>query len=354
MVRVAMCPENSANQQGMPQAHRFPLLSLPAEIRNNIYREALITPDIVRSLVPPALLQTSRAIRNEALAMYYTHNAFEITVKRGPEHRSHDAHVSVPIVDKFALQRFSAMWADFNNHGSDVLRYVTRITLIYELSMTTGCGFGHDPYDGRVGLRFLSGTREEDQDPSYGEPGFGAGMDNDRDEDESDSGGSGSDTDSDASDEEFRGLNAEEVMELDAELADLNIPDDPFARFRTNWRLRPADDFAEVGVFEVVTGGNFNNWQSRTETYNLLRDQVGTYCTDIIWQVYPLKRLAKMLRRCAIDCPLAAQNIDFLCDEYQHWMEEEEPYRPFHSGGFYDPDRRVRAPEVLEPALEML
>ncbi|KAK5121503.1 hypothetical protein LTR85_005336 [Meristemomyces frigidus] len=70
-----------------------PFLGLPAELRNRIYRAALIIPEPVDIELPrsqdspgwqaPGLLQTCRTIRAEALAIYYTNNTFLGTVQ-GP------------------------------------------------------------------------------------------------------------------------------------------------------------------------------------------------------------------------------------------------------------------------------
>lgn len=61
------------------------LLSLPAELRNCVYRYVLVagsrlivdTPEAVRQ---PALLRTCSQIRKEALNLYYADNSFEIVM----------------------------------------------------------------------------------------------------------------------------------------------------------------------------------------------------------------------------------------------------------------------------------
>lgn len=45
-----------------------------------------------------------------------------------------------------------------------------------------------------------------------------------------------------------------------------------------------------------------------------------------------------MLWRCGTDCPLAAQSVDFICDDYQHWMYGDRPYREFDSERLYNPN----------------
>ncbi|KAK5111956.1 hypothetical protein LTR85_011703 [Meristemomyces frigidus] len=60
-----------------------PLLALPAELRNRIYEFALLEQETVHvddNLRRPALLDTCRQIRSEALRLWYTENAFLFTI----------------------------------------------------------------------------------------------------------------------------------------------------------------------------------------------------------------------------------------------------------------------------------
>lgn len=53
-----------------------------------------------------------------------------------------------------------------------------------------------------------------------------------------------------------------------------------------------------------------------------------------------------MLWRCAQNCPRAGNNVDFLCEDYQCWIDGpdlQDDYEYFHdyeflSRFFYDPD----------------
>ena len=45
-----------------------------------------------------------------------------------------------------------------------------------------------------------------------------------------------------------------------------------------------------------------------------------------------------MLWRGVRDCPLANENVDFLCDDIQYWMNGKNPYTRYESVEFYDPD----------------
>ncbi|KAI7774082.1 hypothetical protein LA080_009285 [Diaporthe eres] len=54
----------------------FLFLSLPPEIRNIIYRQALVQYPFISSMSQPALLRTNKQIRAEAFEMYYAQNEF--------------------------------------------------------------------------------------------------------------------------------------------------------------------------------------------------------------------------------------------------------------------------------------
>lgn len=59
----------------------FPLLDLPAEIRNLIYRQALHKDGVIKALKQPPLLCTNKQIRDEALPMYYADNKFFVSIR---------------------------------------------------------------------------------------------------------------------------------------------------------------------------------------------------------------------------------------------------------------------------------
>ena len=66
------------------QTDKYHLLGLPAEVRNRIYRFALIENDVLElsatSPTPPGLLIVSKQIREETVAMYYTENRFILVI----------------------------------------------------------------------------------------------------------------------------------------------------------------------------------------------------------------------------------------------------------------------------------
>lgn len=65
-----------------------PLLQLPAELRNIVYRYSLIkTGEIriqLRDLIPPSILCVCRQIRHEASSIFFSENTFVLTVNIPP------------------------------------------------------------------------------------------------------------------------------------------------------------------------------------------------------------------------------------------------------------------------------
>lgn len=67
-----------------PPDQTSPLLGLPGELRNRIYRAALLEDHIDvtnASFTEPGLLRTCKLIRHEAGPIFYTENTFEIEVR---------------------------------------------------------------------------------------------------------------------------------------------------------------------------------------------------------------------------------------------------------------------------------
>lgn len=141
------------------------MFRLPAELREMVYREALIAPhgSPLRTFSPPALLHSNKRLRNEALPVFYGENNFEITVKRSPEDEALAAERRLPSVDIFVWRRFLRMLDVFNCFGSNCLRHVRNVTLIYQLSMEDGQTFGHNEFDRRLGFRFSSDEFEDNR-----------------------------------------------------------------------------------------------------------------------------------------------------------------------------------------------
>ena len=87
-------------EMGSDRETTVSILDLPAEVRNQIYHDAIVssTPMIVTSRSPfiqqPALLATCKQIQNEALAMFYTQNIFQ----------SADLHTSIACLNRMSLQ----------------------------------------------------------------------------------------------------------------------------------------------------------------------------------------------------------------------------------------------------------
>lgn len=140
-----------------------------------IYEEVLVLPDggLLRSFAPPALIHTNKRFRDEAIPIFYGANLFEITIKRSLADELLAAGRKLPSVDLWVWRRFLHMWDVFNGSGTDGLRYVNHVTLIYQLSMDNGFPFGEDGFDKRLGFRFRSHRYEEDLDTNYEEDSDG-------------------------------------------------------------------------------------------------------------------------------------------------------------------------------------
>ena len=82
-----------------------PLLKLPAELRNVIYRYSLIKQGDariqLRDLRPSALLYTCRQIRYEASSIYFSENNFVLTVDIPP--MAYDPNRTAPRVHRIFI-----------------------------------------------------------------------------------------------------------------------------------------------------------------------------------------------------------------------------------------------------------
>ncbi|KAJ9137463.1 hypothetical protein NKR23_g9103 [Pleurostoma richardsiae] len=120
----------------------FPFLELPGEIRNNIYRLALVNGDCecldqIYNLAPPPLLQTNRRIRQEALSLYYGLNGFLIILPKAD--------------NSVRWRRFSRMISCMATGGS--LEFVTSLEFVYEVVI-----HGKDSW---FGFELIGGSRRE-------------------------------------------------------------------------------------------------------------------------------------------------------------------------------------------------
>lgn len=116
----------------------------------------------MRTFTSPALLHANKIIRNEALPIFYGENQFEITVKRSPQDEVRAAAGGLPSVDMWVWRRFLHMWDEFSCFGTNCLRYVRHLTLIYQLSIDDGYSFGEGEFDKRLGFRFSCDPFRED------------------------------------------------------------------------------------------------------------------------------------------------------------------------------------------------
>lgn len=99
--KVCLLPSFLSNQPSSPgrswltrsqdTSKHFPFLLLPAEIRNKIYRYALVedsSADRIKGLAQPPLTRTNKQIRSEALPIYYGQNRFRLDIP-APSHDEH-------------------------------------------------------------------------------------------------------------------------------------------------------------------------------------------------------------------------------------------------------------------------
>lgn len=216
-----------------------------------VYREVLVVPDggLVRTFAPPPLLRANKQLRNEAIPIFYGENHFEITVKRSPQDEARAAVGGFPSVDMWVWRRFLHMWDDFSCFGTNCLRHVRHVTLIYQLSMDDGHSFGDGEFDRRLGFRLSSEPFEKDH--------------HDRGDDEEKRGGAiASDTSNDHGIQSDPAEPDAEVAELEGEESDEDGSGDK-------------DDSDPVGVFELNRGTV--NWRSRREAHFFLFNRMCEY-----------------------------------------------------------------------------
>ena len=82
--RVALLTGSQAIVNQDSQTNKHHILGLPAEVRNRIFRFALLEADQIElsasSPIPPGLLSVSKQIREETLYLYYGENHFTIVM----------------------------------------------------------------------------------------------------------------------------------------------------------------------------------------------------------------------------------------------------------------------------------
>lgn len=213
-----------------------------------VYREALVVPggSLVRTFAPPALLRANKQLRDEAIPIFYGQNHFEITIKRSPQDEDRVGGRGLPNVDMWVWRRFLHMWDDFNCFGSNCLRYIMHIKLIYQLSMDEGYSFGEGEFDRRLGFRFSSNPFEEDHDRNHGTTAPDS---------------RGQDSQSDLEMEETEGGDHDEASSGDEDDGEVTQV--------------PKEDSDPVGVFELNRGTV--NWRSRREAHFFLFNRMCEY-----------------------------------------------------------------------------
>ncbi|KAL2283664.1 hypothetical protein FJTKL_09722 [Diaporthe vaccinii] len=241
-----------------PPIGTFPLLRLPVELRNMVYKEVLVVPNggLVRSFATPALLRANKQLRDEAIPIFYGANHFEITIKRSPQDEVRAAIGGLPSVDMWVWRRFLHMWDDFNCFGTNCLRYVRQITLIYQISMDDGYSFGDGEFDKRLGFRFSSKPFKEDHDANHGEDSHRK-------------------TASDSSGQEVQSDLAD--PEAEAEGPEVEDSGEHSSGDENNGEVEqvPEDHPDPIGVFELNRGTV--NWRSHCETHFFLFHRMCEY-----------------------------------------------------------------------------
>lgn len=219
-----------------------------------VYKAAVVLPNggLVRSFAPPALLRANNQLRNEAIPIFYGQNHFEITIKRSPQDEVRADIGGLPSVDMWVWRRFLYMWDVFNCFGSNCLRHVRHIMLIYQLSMDDGYSFGEGEFDRRLGFRLSSELFEKDSHDSDTSTGQGTQSDPAEPEDEADGVGAEAPQGEDSENEGSEGDESDGEVEQAIE-----------------------DHSDSVGVFELSRGPV--DWRSRRDTHFFLFHRMCEY-----------------------------------------------------------------------------
>lgn len=243
-----------------------------------IYTEALVVPNggLMRSFTPPALLCANALLRDEALPIFYKENKFEITIKRSPADKLLAADRRLPSVDMWVWRQFLHMWDVFNGSGTNGLRHVQNVTLIYELSMDNGYSFGDGEFDKRLGFRFSHVPFEEHLDPNYEDD-----SDQESDEDSYEHSDVDSDENLDELEAEVAGLEHENTEHEDATENDDATEDDDASEDEEDRdedeeiTQSPEEEAAPVDVLELNRGTY--NWPNRRDTHLFLFRKISEY-----------------------------------------------------------------------------
>jgi hypothetical protein len=235
------------------------------------YKMVLIRPKgtVIHSFATHPLLQTHSQIRDEAIPIFYGENHFEITVKRTPEYQRMLGYKASLDVDNYMWHRFLHMWDVFNSNGCNVLHYVRSATLIYQLSLNTGCPWGEGGFDSRLGFRLSAEPFEEDADGNYYEV--------EEDEDENADGDDDAATHAKDSDYEY-GYDDPDELQAEVDALAEDDSDDLFGYepLHGDQPQIPEGDFDPVGVFELNRGISFR-WRNRGHTQYFIFSQIRMY-----------------------------------------------------------------------------
>lgn len=270
---------------GKTQPFRF--LALPAEIRNMIYREALIprTPEgikkDVRTLAQPPLARVSRQLRAESVPIFYGENLFSINIEAlsvGFHVQQYRRAVEARRQVEAAYKRYVAMFEAFSAWGSGApgtsyISHIKRISITYHQHL----------YDFNNGesIGFVLGVQQpvscelhEPRESLY-EPENHTRM--------------------------VLGYPFASVVSQNVVPEVLNSAD----------RARICQSVVDWGDFATVRAAVFDEM-----------DEWVSYDAALS-QLFPRGRIAAMLWFCAKECPLAAKHVELWCDVLSDFRRED-------------------------------
>lgn len=113
------------------QQNRFPFLRLPAEIRNTFYRQILLQRDPVLIRKRPALLSTSKRIRDEAVPIYYGENILHLGFYTRGIQGLQDVHRSVHGIPQTIKAHVRRIKFGIHHEVGDVAPYNKHLQLLF-------------------------------------------------------------------------------------------------------------------------------------------------------------------------------------------------------------------------------
>lgn len=109
----------------------LPFFRFPAEIRNEIYRFSVASPEALTSFRQPALTRASRKLRDESLGIFFAENSFDLSI-RETELTILSQHCELPpntITPRGLILRLETLNSPESGPRPSPLRHVRRVTL---------------------------------------------------------------------------------------------------------------------------------------------------------------------------------------------------------------------------------